>query len=135
VRRVPLATDEAVRLAAEAASAVKPDSLVILDLRGLCGFTDYFVIASAGTTRQARALADRVCERMAAAAVRLLHREGGAEGPWILLDYADFVIHIFDAETRRYYDLERLWGDAPRTVWIQAGVPVTAAVGRDASGP
>ncbi len=129
----PLDPAQAVLLAAEAASAVKPDSVVVLDLRGLCAFTDYFVIASAGTHRQVRALAERVRERLAAAAVRLLHREGTDDAPWILLDYATFVIHIFDSEALRYYDLERLWGDAPRTVWVQEGLPVSAAARRDAS--
>ena len=131
----PVDAAQAVRLAAEAASAVKPDSLVVLDLRGLCAFTDYFLIASAGTQRQVRALGERVREGLAAAAVRLLHHEGGVDGPWILLDYADFVVHIFDSETLRYYDLERLWGDAPRTVWVWEGMPVPAAARRDASAP
>ena len=101
-------------LAAEAASAVKPTYLAILDLRGLSGFTDYFVIASADSSRQVRALAERVEERLALAHVRMLHREGAREAHWILLDYHDVVVHIFDEQTRQFYDLERLWGDAPK---------------------
>jgi ribosome-associated protein len=101
-------------LAAEAASAVKPSYLALLDLRGLSDFTDYFVIAGAESSRQVRALAERVEERLALADVRMLHREGAGEARWILLDYRDVVIHIFDEQTRQFYDLERLWGDAPR---------------------
>lgn len=105
-------------LAAEAASAVKPSYLTILDLRGLSGFTDYFVIASAGASRQVRALAERVEERLALADVRILHREGAGEARWILLDYQDVVVHIFDEQTRQFYDLERLWGDAPKRMLV-----------------
>jgi ribosome-associated protein len=105
-------------LAAEAASAVKPTYLAILDLRGLSGFTDYFVIASADSSRQVRALAERVEERLALARVRMLHREGAREAHWILLDYHDVVVHIFDEQTRQFYDLERLWGDAPKRMLV-----------------
>ncbi|MBI3988433.1 MAG: ribosome silencing factor [candidate division NC10 bacterium] len=104
-----------VKLAAEAASEVKPRYLVVLDLRGLCSFTDHFIIISADTDRQVRALADRVEERLAKTQARVLHhKEGYKEARWILLDYSDFVIHIFEEETRRYYDLEGLWADAPK---------------------
>ncbi len=101
-------------LAAEAASAVKPHYLAILDLRGLSSFTDHFLIASADSTRQVRAIAERVEERLAEAGVRMRHREGTGEAHWILLDYQDVVVHIFEERTRQYYDLERLWGDAPK---------------------
>ncbi len=93
---------------------MKPSYLAVLDLRGICGFTDHFVIASAETVRQVRAIAERVEERLAAAKVPMSHREGVAEAQWILLDYHDVVIHIFQDAVRQYYDLERLWGDAPR---------------------
>lgn len=101
-------------LAAEAASGAKPAYLAILDLRGLSSFTDCFVIAGANSSRQVRALAERVEECLALARVRMLHREGAGEARWILLDYQDVVIHIFDEQTRQFYDLERLWGDAPK---------------------
>jgi ribosome-associated protein len=101
-------------IAAEAASAVKPSYLAILDLRGLCAFTDYFLIASADSSRQLRAIADRVAEALDDAQVSMRHREGASEAQWILLDYHDVVIHIFEDQTREFYDLERLWGDAPK---------------------
>ena len=108
---------DAVRIAetaAEAASAVKPSYLALLDLRGLCAFTDYFLIVSAESSRQLRAIADRVAEALDGANVPMRHREGASEAQWILLDYHDVVIHIFDDRTREFYDLERLWGDAPK---------------------
>lgn len=85
-----------------------------MDLRGLCSFTDHFLIASASTERQVRAIAEKIEERLAKVQARMLHREGYEEARWILLDYNDFVVHIFDEETRSYYDLEGLWGDAPK---------------------
>lgn len=105
---------EMVKLAADAAAAVKPSYLAILDLRGLCTFTDHFLIASANSPRQVRAIADRVEEQLERAHVSMSHREGVGEAQWILLDYRDVVVHIFDDRTREYYDLERLWADAPK---------------------
>ena len=95
---------------------MKPAYLAILDLRGLSNFADYFVIAGALSSRQVRALAERVEERLALARVRMRHREGTGEARWILLDYQDVVVHIFDEQTRQFYDLERLWGDAPKRI-------------------
>jgi ribosome-associated protein len=107
-----------VRLAAEAAAEVKPDSVVRLDLRGLCSFTDFFLIVSAGSHKQVQAIADKIAERLRSASARPLHIEGYAEARWILLDYNECIIHIFEETTRQYYDLERLWGDAPRSVLV-----------------
>ena len=107
-------TDTLLRLAVAAASEVKPTSLVHLDLRGLCSFTDHFLIVGAPSVRQVRAIAERIEERLQDAHVRLSHREGDLEARWILLDYSDVIIHIFDEEMRLYYDLEGLWADAPK---------------------
>lgn len=85
----------------------------MLDLRGLCAFSDYFLVVSAESARQLVAIAQRVEEALDAVRVHLRHREGTGEAHWILLDYRDVVIHIFDEKTREFYDLERLWGDAP----------------------
>jgi len=93
---------------------VKPSSLVVLDLTGLCAYADYFLVVSAESSRQLRAIADRVEEALDKVKVPMRHREGAGEAHWILLDYHDVVIHIFDDATREFYDLERLWGDAPR---------------------
>jgi ribosome-associated protein len=105
---------EVVKLAADAAATVKPSYLAILDLRGLCAFTDHFLIVSAGSARQVRAIAERVEEQLAGAKVRMSHREGAGEAQWILLDYHDVVVHIFADHAREFYDLERLWADAPK---------------------
>ena len=80
------------------------------------------MIASAESARQIRAIAERVEGRLAAAGVRMQHREGTGEARWILLDYHDVVIHIFDDLTRHFYDLERLWGDAPKRI-LAGGSP------------
>jgi ribosome-associated protein len=97
---------------------VKPSYLAILDLRGLSSFTDHFLIAGAESARQVVAIAERVEERLTQAKVRMLHREGAREAHWILLDYQDVVVHIFDEQTRQFYDLERLWGDAPKRLVV-----------------
>jgi ribosome-associated protein len=113
-RRRHIEPEAVVDLAAEAAAAVKPRHLAILDLRGICAFTDHFLIVSAETDRQVKAIAERVIERLAAADVPMRHREGYPHGQWILLDYHDVIVHIFTESLRQYYDLERLWADAPR---------------------
>jgi len=113
-RRVGIESEAVVELAAAAAAGVKPTHMVILDLRGICAFTDRFLIVSAETDRQVQAIADRVIERLAAQRVPMRHREGYPHGHWILLDYHDVIVHIFTDSLRRYYDLERLWADAPR---------------------
>ncbi len=114
-------TEKLLMLAAAAASEVKPTSLVHLDLRGLCSFTDHFLIASVPSIRQVRAIAERIEERLLEERVRMLHREGYLEARWILLDYSDVIIHIFDEETRLYYDLEGLWADAPKQELVRHG--------------
>jgi ribosome-associated protein len=113
-KRRGIDTKELLQLAAAAASEVKPTSLVHLDLRGLCSFTDHFLIASAPSIRQVRAIAERIEERLREKQIRMLHREGEQEARWILLDYSDLIVHIFDEETWLYYDLEGLWADAPK---------------------
>ncbi|MFQ5962246.1 MAG: ribosome silencing factor [Candidatus Methylomirabilales bacterium] len=103
-----------VDLAAHAAWEVKAQNPVILDLKGISSIADNFLICSADSDRHVRAIADHIGECLEKAKVRLHHREGYPEARWILLDYHDLIIHIFNEETRRYYDLERLWGDAPQ---------------------
>lgn len=114
-------TEELLQVAAAAASEVKPTSLVHLDLRGLCSFTDHFLIASAPSMRQVRAIAERIEEQLREKQIRMLHREGDRDARWILLDYNDVIIHIFDEETWLYYDLEGLWADAPKQELVRRG--------------
>jgi len=97
-----------------AAEDKKAMDLVVLDLRKAAGFTDFFLIASGGNPRQIRAIADSVVEALAEEGVKPAHVEGYDRSEWILLDYFDFIVHIFATETRLFYGLERLWGNADR---------------------
>jgi ribosome-associated protein len=97
-----------------AADDKKAVDLVVLDLRKAAGFTDFFVIASGTNTRQVRAIADGVMEKLADQGVKPAHVEGYDRSEWILLDYFDFIVHVFAPETRVFYGLERLWGNAER---------------------
>lgn len=90
------------------------EDLVILDLRRVCDFTNYFVICHGNNRRQTQAIAESIEEKLRAAYHRPDHVEGTQPGDWILMDYGDYVIHIFTRERRLFYDLERLWGDAPK---------------------
>jgi ribosome-associated protein len=100
-------------LVLEAAADRKAEEPVALDLRGLASFTDGFVIVTGGQSRQTQAICDAILERLEAEGEPAGHVEGYKRGDWILLDLADVVVHVFTPETRRFYGLERLWGDAP----------------------
>jgi len=100
-------------LVLEAAADRKAEEPVALDLRGLASFTDGFVIVTGGQRRQTQAICDSIIERLEAEGERTGHVEGYQRGEWILLDLADVVVHVFTPETRRFYGIERLWGDAP----------------------
>jgi ribosome-associated protein len=116
-KRLPAQVDRAVR-AAEDKKAV---DLAVLDLRKAAGFTDYFVIASGTNPRQVRAIADSVMESLQAEGVKPAHVEGYDRAEWILLDFFDFIVHVFAPETRMFYGLERLWGSAERVELSPAG--------------
>ncbi len=100
------------RRAVRAARAKNADDLLVLDLRGSAVFTDWFVICSGRSGRQVKAIADAIERALAAERVKPRHVEGYAQAEWILLDYFDFVVHVFMPETRAFYGLERLWGRA-----------------------
>lgn len=110
VHRFPLQVEQAVR----AAEDKKAMDLVVLDLRKAAGFTDYFLICSGSNPRQIRAIADAIMESLGAEGAKPAHIEGYDRSEWILLDYFDFIVHIFAPETRAFYGLERLWGSAER---------------------
>ena len=103
-----------ISIASAAAESKQAVNLVVLDLRKSAGFTDFFLIASGTNTRQVRAIADAVIESLAAKGAKPAYVEGYDRSEWILLDYFDFIVHIFAPETRTFYDLERLWGNADR---------------------
>jgi ribosome-associated protein len=108
--RMPREVERAVR-AAEDKKAV---DLVALDLRKAAGFTDYFLLCTGNNPRQIRAIADGVMEALSEDGVKPAHVEGYDRSEWILLDYFDFIVHIFAPETRTFYGLERLWGNADK---------------------
>ena len=113
---LPAQIDQAI----SAAEDKKAVDLVVLDLRKAAGFTDFFVIASGTNTRQVRAIADAVMESLAADGAKPAHVEGYDRSEWILIDYFDFIVHVFAPQTRLFYGLERLWGNAER-IEVAAG--------------
>ena len=103
-----------VGLAVSAAADKKARDLVVIDVGDFLSITDYFVICSGSSDRQVRTIADEIEAKLKEAGVRPLRTEGGLDGGWLLLDYGVFVVHVFTEEMRKYYELERLWKDAPR---------------------
>lgn len=100
--------------AIEAAQGRKATDVIVLDLRKTAAFTDYFLICTGANARQVHAIADAVEEALKAKKIRPTHVEGYQRAEWILLDYFDFVVHVFSINARQFYGLERLWGDASR---------------------
>jgi ribosome-associated protein len=107
---------------AKAASDKKALDIVILDMRKIPSVCEYFVIASGSSTTQVRAITDNIIEKLKDRGERVWHKEGENEALWVLLDYGDIVAHIFNEDTRRFYELERLWGDVPLKRW--SGEPI-----------
>ena len=103
--------------AAQAASNKKAQDILVLDMRDVFILTDYFIICSGKTDRQVGSIQEAVEERLAAAGVKPKRREGEQHKLWVLLDYLDVVVHIFRQEEREYYEIERLWKDAPMVEW------------------
>ena len=101
--------DVELNAALEAALDKKALDLVVIDVAEICSFTDNFIICTGTSSRHNQTIADGIEEHLKDMGVRSLHIEGRTEGEWILMDYFDFVIHIFTAKTREFYDLERLW--------------------------
>ena len=100
--------------AVQAALDKKAFDVVVLDLRQTPAFTDYFVLCSGQTQRQVKAIADGIEETLGAARVKPAHIEGYDRAEWVLMDFFTFIVHVFTPQTRAFYSLERLWGDAER---------------------
>ena len=109
-QRVPKEVTNAI----SAAEDKKAVDVALLDLRKAAGFADYFLICSGTNTRQTRAIADGIMDALASSGSKPAHVEGYERSEWILLDYFDFIVHVFAPETRVFYGLERLWGNAER---------------------
>ena len=108
-----LNSQQIAQLAAEAALSRRANDVVILDLRGIASFTDFFVICSGNSDTHLEGISNAILEKLEENAVGLWHREGSRHDNWILLDYVDVVVHLFLREAREFYNLERLWADAP----------------------
>jgi ribosome-associated protein len=106
--------DERILLALGAASEKKAINSVVLDLREIASFTDYFLITSGANERQVQAISDEIVETLKKAGTAAARVEGYKTAEWILLDYGDFVVHVFDEQARKFYDLERLWRESQR---------------------
>jgi ribosome-associated protein len=111
---VPEGLDERVLATLHAASEKKAIEPVVLDLREISSFTDYFVIVSGANERQVQAISDAVYESLKKAGHAAARVEGYKTAEWILLDYGDFVVHVFEEKARKFYDLERLWRESKR---------------------
>ena len=107
-------------LAARVAASKQGEAVVVLDVRELITITDYFVIASGSSDRQVTTIADEILLHLKKLGHPALRREGESGAKWVLLDFVDFVVHVFDRETREYYRLEHLWIDAPVVEWEEA---------------
>jgi ribosome-associated protein len=117
-----------VNKAVKAALDKKAADVVVLDLRDTPAFTDFFVLCSGQSQRQVKAIADAVEDALRAAKVRPSHVEGYDRAEWILMDYFNFIVHVFTPQTRLFYSLERLWGDAER-IEVSDEPPAGAARG------
>jgi len=109
-----------IRWAVEAAQDKQAIDITVLKLSG--AFADYFVLASGRSQPQIKAIREAIERRLDEQGVRLMHREGKAGAEWVLLDYTDFVVHIFSERARQYYDLERLWRTAERVDFPAPGL-------------
>jgi ribosome-associated protein len=113
--------DERIRLALHAAGEKKALNLTVLDLRGVATFTDFFIIATGANKRQMQAITDEVVEQLKRQGTPAARVEGYQAAEWILVDYGDFIVHVFDEKARRFYDLEYLWREAKRLDMDQVG--------------
>lgn len=112
---------EKMRLVANAALDLKAEDVVALDVHELSSFADYFVVCTGRSDRQVRAIAEAVEKAAREAGAPPLGIEGQTEGRWVLIDLDDVIVHVFLPEARAHYDIERLWSDAPQTVFGEAG--------------
>ncbi|MEA3422159.1 MAG: ribosome silencing factor [Acidobacteriota bacterium] len=108
---------QGVKISVKASRATKAEEIFILDLSRISSFTDFFVIINGNSSRQNIALYENIERELKKKKIRPLSIEGRKNAEWILMDYGDFIIHIFSKKAREYYSLEKLWGDAPKTFY------------------
>lgn len=121
---------DAVRRGGELALERKAEDVVIMDLRGISSATDHFVIASGNSDIQVKAIANHILDELKKVGERPDHVEGLESGRWVLMDYINFVVHVFHPRAREFYQLEGLWGDAPRVVVEEESGTADAPVDR-----
>jgi ribosome-associated protein len=126
------AIEAIVRTAAQAAAEKKATDVMIIDVGQTIVVTDYFLIATGANDRQVHAIADEIEGVLREARMKPIGREGESELKWVLLDYGDFVVHVFQPQEREFYRLERLWGDADRLVLAPEIANITAATAASA---
>ena len=124
--RLDVALEHA-KICARIADDNRAKDILVLDLRGATPLIDFFVIASAASRRQAASIAYEIDADMKKVDEKKLGMEGAEEGRWTLIDYGDFVVHVFSEEARQYFDLEEIWGDAPRIDWRDPSRPQGSA--------
>jgi len=110
----PADFDHRIRAALHAAAEKKAIDLTVLDLRGVATFTDFFIISTGANKRQIQAISDEVVDQLKRQGSPAARVEGYQAAEWILIDYGDFIVHVFDEKARRFYDLEYLWREAKR---------------------
>jgi ribosome-associated protein len=135
---LPTARDRAI-LSARIASDLRGREVVVLDVRGAASWTDFMVIGTGASRRQVVAIADEIDLQLKKHGDRRIGREGYEAGNWVVLDFGDVVVHLFDDEKRAYYRLESLWEDAPRVAWEPESPPAergeTAPLGAERHPP
>ena len=115
--RESISSNDLAIAAARAAADKQAERVVVLDVRELIVITDFFIIASGTSERQVKSISEDVEKALRELGAKPVRREGEAGARWLLLDFIDVVVHVFDEEERDFYDLERLWADAPRVAW------------------
>lgn len=111
-KKAPQTSLQLAKLAAKFASEKKAEDVTVLDMRTVANFCDFFVIASATSTRHAQSIAEAVIEGFAGEGSKVKRKEGFQEGVWVLVDFGSIVVHVFEKETREFYSLDHLWQDA-----------------------
>ena len=119
VEQIDNAASDAARLTLEVASEKNATDIILMDMRSVCSFTDYFVVLTAESRRQMQALAGDIDDTLRKLGTKANHIEGSSEGGWILLDYVDFIVHVFSPEERHNYQIESYWRNAPVIFRIQ----------------
>jgi iojap-like protein len=118
--KMDFTTKEIAHKIAAAACDKKAKDILLLNMENVSPVTDYFIIASAGNNILVKAIADNIEDKLAEAGIFVTHKEGYAEGRWILMDYGNCVAHIFIEEEREFYNLEQLWADAPSEEFVES---------------